>query len=174
MAGQISPMASSTVAACSALAPARPRIRALPTSYTVRSRTERATVRSLWASRSARAGSTSSSPSEWNHFSTTFASLTTLIAGIALLPLRADHLGRLKAAELAQRGTTSQERCVNRKRVRPTKSSPRCLLEKNAAGLAEAFRFPVDPLQQIVRHRHENLRRSCHAEIVANRYLLDI
>src|SRR6201999_2463304 len=100
--------------------------------------------------RRARAGSTSSSPSEGNHFMTMLASLTTLIAGIALLPQGADHLGGLKAAQIGQGGATTQERRVDREGVRPTKSAPGCLLEEVATGLAKALGFAVDPLQQIV------------------------
>lgn len=45
------------------------------------------------------------------------ASLTTLIAGIARLPLRADHLGGLEAPQPGQGGAAAQERSVNREGV---------------------------------------------------------
>jgi len=64
------------------------------------------------------------------------ASLTTLIAGIARLPLRADQLGGLEAPQPGQGGAAAQERGVDREGAGPTEAAPRRLLEKVAAGLA--------------------------------------
>jgi hypothetical protein len=51
----------------------------------------------------------SSSPLSWNHLTTTLASLTTAVGGIARIPAFTDHISCLEGANVAQRTSPTLE-----------------------------------------------------------------
>jgi hypothetical protein len=68
----------------------------------------------------------------------------------------------LEVSGVCERGTRSLERRSDRRRVRPSELSARCLLQKAAPARVALGSRAIDPYKQILGQRDHHLRRSRH------------